>query len=280
MLFREAARPAAGSRSVSWCVSRAAASSRTTEERKAALLRQHARGHAGDTAGPTSTTRPGRRTMPMLKRRVEASLAPGAWEAAGGGPAQAAHHGAAPGIRAAGRDRLRTDPLPHARPSLAPRTSCASPATTRRWAHRTPGIVVLAEAGHPLNIEKVGEFNDLVRRFLLRPRRGRRGRWLTPRKASVGRCVTRCGGSSTRAASATGVPAVDLLDMGLVSDLAPRRRHRLRGAHRDEPAVHADRPDRRADPERSGGGGRGECGRGNRRRPGAVVARHDGRVRA
>ena len=28
-------------------------------------------------------------------------------------------------------------------------------------------IVVLAEAGHLLNIEKAGEFNDLVRRFLL-----------------------------------------------------------------------------------------------------------------
>ena len=102
-----------------------------------------------------------------VKRRVEASLAPGAWEA----------------VAAA---RLKP-------PTMAPRRAFGQPDTIdyERIRYptlvlagaedklRLPGyhqalgripdarIVVLAEAGHLLNIEKAGEFNDLVRRFLL-----------------------------------------------------------------------------------------------------------------
>jgi 2-hydroxymuconate-semialdehyde hydrolase len=102
-----------------------------------------------------------------VKRRVEASLAPGAWEA----------------VAAA---RLKPPTTPPRREFGQPDTidyeRIRCPTLVMAGAEdklRLPGyhealgripdsrIVVLAEAGHLLNIEKAGEFNDLVRQFLL-----------------------------------------------------------------------------------------------------------------
>jgi pimeloyl-ACP methyl ester carboxylesterase len=98
---------------------------------------------------------------------VEASLAPGAWEA----------------VAAA---RLKPPTMPprsdFGQPDTINYERISYPALVVAGAEdklRLPGyhealgrirdsrIVVLAEAGHLLNIQKTGEFNDLVRQFLL-----------------------------------------------------------------------------------------------------------------
>jgi 2-hydroxymuconate-semialdehyde hydrolase len=102
-----------------------------------------------------------------VKRRVEASLAPGAWEAVA---AARLKPPTAPPRREFGRpdtidyERIRFPTLVMAGAEDKLRLPSYHEALGRIPDSR---IVVLAEAGHLLNIEKAGEFNDLVRQFLL-----------------------------------------------------------------------------------------------------------------
>jgi 2-hydroxymuconate-semialdehyde hydrolase len=102
-----------------------------------------------------------------VKRRVKASLAPGAWEAVAAARLK-------PPTMAPRREFGQPDTIAYERiryPTLA--IAGAEDKLRLPGYHealsRIPDfrIVVLAEAGHLLNIEKAGEFNDLVRRFLL-----------------------------------------------------------------------------------------------------------------
>lgn len=104
-----------------------------------------------------------------VKRRVEASLAPGAWETVAAARLK-------PPTMAPRRDFGQPDTIEYERiryPTLAiagAEDKLRLPGyhkALRRIPDST--IVVLPEAGHLLNIEKAGEFNDLVRRFLLEP---------------------------------------------------------------------------------------------------------------
>ena len=104
-----------------------------------------------------------------VKRRVEASLAPGAWEAIAAARLK-------PPTMAPRQDFGQPDTIDYERigyPALV--IAGAEDKLRLPGYHEAPGripdsrIVVLPETGHLLNIERSGEFNDLVRRFLLEP---------------------------------------------------------------------------------------------------------------
>ncbi len=102
-----------------------------------------------------------------VKRRVEASLAPGAWEAVATARLK-------PPTRPARSNFGQPDTIEYERigyPTLA--LAAAQDKLRLPGYHqaltRIPGsrVVVLEDAGHLLNIEQADVFNDLVRRFLL-----------------------------------------------------------------------------------------------------------------
>jgi pimeloyl-ACP methyl ester carboxylesterase len=102
-----------------------------------------------------------------VKRRVEASLAPGAWEAIAA--ARLKPPTVPPRSDFGQPDTIAYERIPY--PTLA--MAGAEDKLRLPGYHEALGripdarIVVLAGAGHLLNIEKAGEFNDLVREFLL-----------------------------------------------------------------------------------------------------------------
>jgi 2-hydroxymuconate-semialdehyde hydrolase len=102
-----------------------------------------------------------------VKRRVEASLAPGAWEAIAA--ARLKPPTVPPRSDFGQPDTIAYERIPY--PTLA--VAGAEDKLRLPGYHEALGripdarIVVLAEAGHLLNIEKAGEFNGLVREFLL-----------------------------------------------------------------------------------------------------------------
>lgn len=104
-----------------------------------------------------------------VKRRVEASLAPGAWEAIAAARLK-------PPTMAPRQDFGQPDTIDYERISYPALVIAGAEDKLRLPGyHEAPGripdsrIVVLPETGHLLNIERSGEFNDLVRRFLLEP---------------------------------------------------------------------------------------------------------------
>jgi pimeloyl-ACP methyl ester carboxylesterase len=102
-----------------------------------------------------------------VKRRVEASLAPGAWEAIAA--ARLKPPTVPPRSDFGQPDTIAYERIPY--PTLA--VAGAEDKLRLPGYHEALGripdarIVVLAGAGHLLNIEKAGDFNDLVREFLL-----------------------------------------------------------------------------------------------------------------
>jgi 2-hydroxymuconate-semialdehyde hydrolase len=102
-----------------------------------------------------------------VKRRVEASLAPGAWEAIAA--ARLKPPTVPPRSDFGQPDTIAYERIPY--PTLA--MAGAEDKLRLPGYHEALGripdarIVVLAEAGHLLNIEKAGEFNGLVRQFLV-----------------------------------------------------------------------------------------------------------------
>jgi pimeloyl-ACP methyl ester carboxylesterase len=102
-----------------------------------------------------------------VKRRVEASLAPGAWEAIAA--ARLKPPTVPPRSDFGQPDTIAYERIPY--PTLA--VAGAEDKLRLPGYHEALGrirdsrIVVLAEAGHLLNIEKAGEFNGLVRQFLV-----------------------------------------------------------------------------------------------------------------
>jgi 2-hydroxymuconate-semialdehyde hydrolase len=102
-----------------------------------------------------------------VKRRVEASLAPGAWEAIAA--ARLKPPTVPPRSDFGQPDTIAYERIPY--PTLA--MAGAEDKLRLPGYHEALGripdarIVVLAGAGHLLNIEKAGDFNDLVREFLL-----------------------------------------------------------------------------------------------------------------
>jgi 2-hydroxymuconate-semialdehyde hydrolase len=102
-----------------------------------------------------------------VKRRVDASLAPGAWEAVAAARLK-------PPTMTPRRDFGQPDTIEYERIRYPTLVIAGAEDKLRLPGYhqalgRIPdsGIVVLAEAGHLLNIEKAGEFNGLVRQFLM-----------------------------------------------------------------------------------------------------------------
>jgi pimeloyl-ACP methyl ester carboxylesterase len=104
-----------------------------------------------------------------VKRRVEASLAPGAWEAVAAARLK-------PPTMAPRRDFGQPDTIEYERIRYPTLVIAGAQDKLRLPGYhksltRIPDsrIVVLPDTGHLLNIEKAAEFNDLVRQFLLEP---------------------------------------------------------------------------------------------------------------
>ena len=102
-----------------------------------------------------------------VKRRVEASLAPGAWEAIAA--ARLKPPTVPPRSDFGQPDTIAYERIPYPTLAIAGAEDKLRLPVYHEALGRIPDsrIVVLAEAGHLLNIEKAGEFNGLVREFLL-----------------------------------------------------------------------------------------------------------------